>query len=50
LCHRFVGATAVARAAEIVDHDSGTLAGKQLCVGLTEPAARARDNRHLAVE
>ena len=50
LRHRRVAAAAVARAAEIVDHDSRALAREQLCVGLTEPAARAGDQRHLAVE
>ncbi len=50
LRHRLVGAGAIARAAEIVDHDGRALARKQLGVGLTEPAARAGDNGDLAVE
>jgi hypothetical protein len=35
---------------EVVDHHRRTLAREQLCVGLTEPAARAGDQRHLAIE
>ena len=50
LRHRDIGAGAVARAAEVVDHHSRALAREQLGVGLTEPAARAGDQRHLAVE
>ncbi len=50
LGHRLVGAGAVARSAEIVDHDRRALAREQFCVGLAESAARARDQRHLAVE
>ncbi|MGY4312175.1 hypothetical protein ACVWW1_001478 [Bradyrhizobium sp. JR3.5] len=48
--HRLVGAGAVARAAEVVDHHRRALARKQLCVGFTKSAAGARDQRHLAVE
>ena len=50
LGHRLVGAGAVARAAEIVDHDGRALAREQSGIGLTEPAACACDQRHLAVE
>ena len=50
LRHRDIGAAAVARSAEIVDHDRRALAREQFGVGLAEPAARAGDQRHLAVE
>ena len=50
LRHRLVAAGAVARAAEIVDHDRSSLAREQFGVGLTEPAAGSRDDRNLAVE
>ena len=50
LRHRDVGAGAVAGAAEVVDHDRRALAREQFGVGLTEPAARAGDDRNLAVE
>ena len=50
LRHRDVGAGTVARPAEVVDHDRRTLAREQFGVGLTEPAARAGDDRNLAVE
>ena len=36
--------------AEVVDHDRRALAREQFGVGLTEPAARAGDDRNLAVE
>ena len=41
---------AVARAAEVIDHDRRAFAREQLCVGLTEPAARTGDDGDLAVE
>ena len=50
LRHRDVGAGTVAGTAEVVDHDRRALAREQLCVGLTEPAARTGDDRDLAVE
>jgi hypothetical protein len=50
LRHRLVGAGAVAGPAEIVDDDGRPFPRKQLCVGFTEPAARAGDQRNLAVE
>ncbi len=50
LRHRGVGAGAIARTAEIVDHDGGALAREQLGVGLPQAAARAGDQRHLAVK
>src|SRR6185437_11916367 len=50
LRHRLVGARAVARSAEIVDNDRRAFAREQSCVGLTEAAARARDDGHLLVE
>ena len=50
LGHRQVGAGAIARTAEVIDHDRRTLARKQFGIGLAQPAARAGDQRHLAVE
>ena len=50
LRHRNVGAGTVAGTTEVVDHDRRALAREQLCVGLTEPAARTGDDRDLAVE
>jgi len=52
--HRFggggVAALAVDGAAEVVDHHLGAATGQLQRVLLAEPAARARDDRHLAVE
>ena len=50
LRHRVVAAGAVTRAAEVVDHHRRALAREQFGIGLAEPAARAGDQRHLAVE
>jgi hypothetical protein len=50
LRHRQVGAGAVAGPAEVIDDDRGPFAREQFRVGLAQPAARARDQRHLAVE
>ena len=50
LRHRGVAAAAVAGSAEVVDHDRRPLAREQFGIGLAKPAARAGDQRHLAVE
>ena len=50
LRHRDIGARAITGAAEVVDHDRRALAREQFGIGLTEPAARTGDQRHLAVE
>ncbi len=50
LRHREIGAGAVARAAEIVDHDGCAFAREQFCVGFTEAATGASDDGNLAVE
>lgn len=50
LRHGPVRTAAVARPAEIVDHDRGTLAREQPGVGFAKPTARAGDDRDLAVE
>jgi hypothetical protein len=45
-----VAAAAVTGPAEVVDHHRRALAREQFGIGLPEPAARAGDQRHLAVE
>src|SRR5581483_1063627 len=50
LCHGGVLAGAVAWAAEVIDDDGRAFACKQLCVGSTEAAASAGDDRDFLVE
>ena len=50
LRHAFVRTRAVPRTTEIVDDDRCAFFRKEFSVGLTESAARARDDRNLTVE